>query len=158
MLRFQIQGADALVKAMKKLPKSMTKTVMRAALKKVAEPVRAMAAARAPVGETGRYKDSFVIKSTLSKSQRKGQRYRLRGGVVLYVGSTDPKAHLLEFGTVNMRARPTLRPAWDLHKSRMLESLGRELWKALARAAKRLAKSAVRGKLSLKRQRELLGR
>lgn len=158
MLRFQMAGTDQLIKAMKKLPKSMTKAVMRGAMRKVLLPVKRAAEARAPVGETGRFKSSFEIRSTLSKRQRRGQAGKFRGGVVMYVGSTDPKAHLLEFGTVKMRARPTLRPAWDMHKRKMLHALGGELWKSLARAARRLAKAASAGKLSLKRQRELLGR
>ncbi len=158
MLRFKMSGTDQLIRSMKQLPKSMTKAVLRGAMRKVLMPVKRSAEAKAPVGATGRFKSSFEIRSTLSKRQRKGQAGRFSGGVVMYVGSTDPKAHLLEFGTVKMAARPTLRPAWDMHKRKMVGVLGDELWKSLARAAKRLAKAASAGKLSLKRQRELLGR
>ena len=154
MLEFAISSKN-LERALKRLPKAMGKSVLRAAAKKALKPVRVAAEANAPVGHTGRFKKSFAIKSTLSKRQRRGRAKLSRGGVIMYVGSTDPKAHLLEFGTSKMRARPTLRPAWDANKHRVLAVLGDELWFALARAARRLAKRAEAGKLSSKQIRGL---
>ena len=157
-MTFSLRGAKELERALMRLPKAMGKTVLRAALKKAAEPVRAAAEANAPVGRTGRFKKSFAIKSTLSKRQRRGRAKLSRGGVIMYVGSTDPKAHLLEFGTVKMRARPTLRPAWDANKHRVLASLRVEVWRALAKAARRLARRAESGKIGLRQTRNVSGR
>ena len=154
MLEFAISSKN-LERALKRLPKAMGKSVLRAAAKKALRPVLTAAQANAPVGRTGRYKKSFAIKSTLSKRQRRGRAKLSRGGVVMYVGSTDSKAHLLEFGTFKMRARPTLRPAWDANKHRVLAVLSDEIWFALARAARRLAKRAEAGKLSSKQIRGL---
>ena len=73
--------------------------------------------------------------------------------VVLQIGSTDPKAHLIEFGFIDQSGthvpgRPFLRPAWEANEKRMLDSIGKEIWAALSRAAKRLEKQARTGKLS----------
>ena len=66
----------------------------------------------------------------------------------MHVGSTDPKAHLIEFGTAKMSAQPTLRPAWDTDKKRVLNTFAREIGKNLEKLAKRLARQAAAGKLS----------
>ena len=129
--------------------------MLRAALKKAGQPVLKAAIAGAAV-RTGRFKKSFAIKSALSKRQRRGLRGRSRGGVIMFIGSTDPKAHLVEFGTVHMSARPTLRPAWDANKQRVLAMIRDEVWFALAKAARRLAKRAATGKLSASQTRGLL--
>ena len=63
----------------------------------------------------------------------------------MFVGASgDPKAHLLEWGT-GMRQRkngqytgavspqPALTPAWELHQSQLLESLGERLWQQIAK-------------------------
>ncbi len=155
-LSFSI-NSKGLEQALRRLPKAMGKSVLRAALKKAAEPVRAAAEAHSPVGRTGRYKKSWEIRSTLTKRQRRGQSARARGGVIMYVGSTDRKAHLLEFGTIKMAARPVLRPAWDANKQRVLAVLSDEIWFALAKAARRLAKRAEAGKLGLRQTRNLSG-
>lgn len=155
-LSFSI-NSKGLERALTRLPKAMGKSVLRAAAKKSLKPVMVAAEANSPVGRTGRYKKSWAIKSTLSKRQRRGRAGLSRGGVIMYVGSTDPKAHLLEFGTIKMAARPVLRPAWDANKHRVLAVLSDEVWFALAKAARRLARRAASGKLGLKQTRSLSG-
>ena len=70
-------------------------------------------------------------------------------------GHIDTLAHLVEFGTGprfqksgrytgSVAPQPMLQPAWDMHKSQILEGLGKRLWdeieKTMARRAKRAAK------------------
>ena len=89
---------------------------------------------------------------------------------VVFVGSTDRKAHLIEFGTEphlllakdkkvlasseavfgpagahpGTTAQPALRPAWDALRDTVIKTIGQELWAALEKARKRLAKRAAK--------------
>ncbi len=142
-----------LERALNTLPNAMAKGVLKTAMRKALKPVLAGAESNAPVRE-GKFKKSFRITPTLSRSQRK-DRQVAPGAVVMSVGSTDPKAHLIEFGTANMSAQATLRPAWDMDKKQVLNTFAREIGKSLERTAKRLARQAAAGKLSKKGARAL---
>ncbi len=52
----------------------------------------------------------------------------------------------LEYGTVKMRAQPFMRPAWDQHSAKALETIGRVLWRELAAAG--ISQSSVGGAVS----------
>jgi hypothetical protein len=78
---------------------------------------------------------------------KKTQRGGARNGVTVYAGSTDPKAHLLEFGHLSrdgsfVRPFPVMRPAWDETKEKVLELFKAELWNALVKTARRLRRRA----------------
>ena len=143
----QVFGGKELDDAFRQLPRATAKGVLRRALAKAAEPVVREAEALAPRGPTGNLKASITVSTQLTRSQRDMR----RDGVELFIGATTPKgyhAHLLEFGTVNMPAQPFLRPAWDAAKDAVLASLSREVWAALAKSARTLARKAERGTLS----------
>lgn len=165
--RFEIEGAKELEKALMELPKAMSKAVLRNAAKRALKPVAARASELAPVGPVdsknpkkshGHYKTSFIVNTQIKRGQRSG--LKDRGAIEVYVGSTDPKAHLVEWGTQqrvqkttgrktgSSPPRPALRPAWDEKKQEVFEIFQREIWKELAKAAQRLAKKAIKGTLS----------
>lgn len=49
----------------------------------------------------------------------------------------------LEFGTVNMRARPWMRPVFDRMQNVLVASLGKQLGIQIERAAKRIARGTL---------------
>jgi HK97 gp10 family phage protein len=142
-------GAKELEDALDQLPKSVARSVLVKAMMNAAQPVIHHARALCPV-DTGDLAASIDVRTTLTKRQRRGRGFRLPS---VFIGPSWPKGahgHLIEFGTVKMRARPFLRPAWDAGKARVLDSMRREIWKALAAAARRLSQRAEAGKLSAK--------
>ena len=155
----------------------MKKTVVRNALKKALVPVRDAARLGAP-RVSGDLAKSIKI-GKLKPSQRKGKP-RDRTTVTAYVGSSDPAAHLVEFGTQErtlsssiaapvggsvvmiqttgrISANPFLRNAWDTNRGRLLTIFAKEMEIQLGKAAARLAKRAGAGKLSKSQIRGLRG-
>lgn len=164
---FELQGLKELDDMLRDLPKAMGKAVLRKALKKAAEPIRDRAKANVPHGDTWNLDSSIVIGTKLNKNQTRGNRAP-KDAVEVYVGSTDPKAHLVEFGTQEryregsrgatgaMPSNPFLTKAWDGTKKQALNILTRLIAEELAKSAQRLRKKAEKGTLSKKAQRELL--
>lgn len=144
---------------LRELPKSMSRTVVRNALKKAAKPIKDEAAAGAP----GSIKKSMEI-----ADKRLGRKVRSTKAVYVFVGPTEPHAHLVEFGTGpryhksgkyvgKMPPNPFMRKAWDAMKGEAFEILKTELSNELMKAAKRLKTRAERGTLG-RRAREFLER
>lgn len=169
--KFEIHGLKELMSALEELPTlAMQKNVVRRALEKAAIPVQDTAKLNAhllPV-DSKEIADSITIGS-LKKSQRpKGRQDRTT--VTRYIGATSSLAHLFEFGTGErftlgtgkkrklpaglyrgyIPAMPFLRPAWDANKMVVLDRLKVELWEAIRRSARQLAKKAAKGTLTAK--------
>ena len=95
---FELKGVKELTRLLDQLPTvAMKKTVLRNALKKAGSPIAEAAKANVPV-VTGGLRDSIKVSPSLKPSQRKGRQDR--SVVTVYVGSSSPVAHLVEFGTV----------------------------------------------------------
>jgi len=62
------------------------------------------------------------------------------------VGPTTFVGVFQEFGTVVHGAQPFMRPAWDAGRDKVLKDFGVQLWKAIARTVKRLARQARKAK------------
>lgn len=139
---YRIDGLKELDEALRELPKATGKNVLKRALTTAAAPVEAEAKRLVPV-KSGKLRDSISIGPRLSKRQRG---LNTPGSPVeIFVGASAlPHAHLQEFGTVKMRPRPFLRPAWDANKMKVLESIKGDLWQEIEKAAKRLAKKAAK--------------
>jgi len=163
---FELVGLKETMDAMEKLPTlSMKKGVVRNALKKAALPVKEAAqsnAQRLPF-DSEKIANSMKVSTSLKKSQR-GKQDRSR--VTVYVGSSHPLSHLFEFGTAERYTKsgayrgyipptPFMRQAWDSKKKIALDRIGEELWKALEKAAKMLAKKAAKGTLTAGQKRGL---
>ena len=157
--KFELVGLKELMDAMEQLPTmSMKKGVVRNALKKAALPVKEAAKANAQSlpFDNKAIVDSIKVGTSLKKSQR-GRQDRSR--VTVYVGSSHPLAHLFEFGTAERFTKtgaargyippmPFLRQAWDPNKKIALDRIGEEMWKAIEKSAKLLAKKAAKGTLT----------
>jgi len=160
---FELVGLKETMDALEKLPTlSMKKTVVRNALKKSALPIKEAAQANAQrlPFDSEKIADSMKVSTSLKKSQR-GRADRSR--VTVYVGSSHPLSHLFEFGTAERYTKsgayrgyippnPFMRQAWDSKKNIALSRLKEELWRALEKAAKLLAKKAVKGTLTAKQR------
>jgi len=99
--QFKIEGMKELDKMLKELPKSTRKTVVRNSLKKAAKPIAD--AYKGNIPQSGRATGKALVNrveitSKLKPSQRSfGPRDRTM--VEMFVGSSAPHAHLVEFGT-----------------------------------------------------------
>lgn len=140
-VRVEVTGFKELEHALAELPKAVAKSVLRTALKKAGQPVVDAAQSLAP-RDTGKLAESIEIKTSLSRRQRR--RRQKAGDVEQFIGPSTkaPHGHLVEFGTVKMAPRPFLRPAWDANKDRVLELFAKEMWTAIEKAARRLARKA----------------
>lgn len=83
------------------------------------------ATAKAPRDE-GTLQDSGYVatanKSSYQKRPHHKNEVRPRGDGVAVAAFSAPHAHLVEFGTVNMKAQPFFRPAFDESKQAMAEA------------------------------------
>lgn len=98
---------------------------------------------RNPSVDTGSLRDSVIVKK-LPKGQSqvtsehivtfrgRGKPYNKKGQRI----ARAPHAHLVEFGTVNMPAEPSLRPAFDTEKRRAVDVMADRLRKGIAKATK----------------------
>lgn len=178
---YKLEGLKELGDTLKELPTvSMQRHALEKALKKGGEPIAQMARDVAPYDprttkgyENSKHlRDTIKVSTLLKRSQRRGN-WRDKTSVTVYIGSTSPHAHLVEFGTRErvpkkgpftaeirpgqivrvesmgrMPANPFLRTAWDALKIQALKIFAEELRKEIYAAARRLAKKAERGKLT----------
>jgi HK97 gp10 family phage protein len=174
---FEIIGLKELNDMLDKLPKAMKKAVLTRALKTAAAPILAEAKQNVP-RKTGNLEKHLIINTTLKASQRK-KRGRVAGTAEVFIGSSSPHAHLVEWGTGpreypeprkvkignnwavvtqtgQMPANPFLRRAWEATKGKAQEILSAEIWKELVKAARGLRKRAEAGKLGKRAVRDLL--
>lgn len=98
---------------------------------------------RNPSVDTVSLRDSVIVKK-LPKGQSqvtsehivtfrgRGKPYNKKGQRI----ARAPHAHLVEFGTVNMPAEPSLRPAFDTEKRRAVDVMADRLRKGIAKATK----------------------
>lgn len=138
MLRMRVEGLKELERNLHALPRSVTKRVVRHALRKGGEPIIEAARARAPV-RTGALRDSIGGSYRLSKRQKRLHRKASAEEYFVGAGGKGARhAHLQEFGTVHHGPQPFLRPAFMAEQGEALRIVADELGKAVMRAAKRL--------------------
>lgn len=149
-VRLEVSGFREIERALLELPRGTAKGVARRALKKELKPVKDAAESYWP-GAT----DAFKISSRIKRSQRPWIR-ESRSVTNMFVGATEPHAHLLEFGTGpryqkngrftgSVAPGPMLQPAWDARKRSVLNGLGERLWQEIAKTQARRAARAARG-------------
>lgn len=157
-INLKMTGFREIEKALAQIPSGTAKGVARRAMKKELKPVADTANAFWP----GASDDVFRITSRIARGQL-GDSHAERGRSVtnMFVGAPGgrfgtPEAHLVEFGTGprfqksgrytgSVAPQPMLQPAWDMHKSQILEGLGKRLWDEIEKTMARRAKRAARG-------------
>lgn len=160
--KMTLEGAAELEKVLQSVSKSLSSKILKEALMRAGSPM-AQTASRILKSQIknktgvllGRTQSGVFIGSVLSKNQRRGIK-RQRGVSTIYIGPYKARhAHLIEFGTAPrktktgayrgaLRPRPFMRPAWEMHKAGILESLGKEMWDVIERDAKKIARSQAR--------------
>lgn len=108
----------------KKAEKSISMKALRAGGKPILEEARRLA----PQGRKGRLRRSLAIKNSKGRLEvqigaRRGKSREDRMGAWY--------AHMVEFGTINMSARPFLRPAVDRKSKEAVKELGSTLFKLI---------------------------
>jgi HK97 gp10 family phage protein len=143
----KVEGLKEIEAALKELPRSTGKSVLRRVLRKRAQPIADAAQARAPRDE-GQLQASIGIGTKLTKRQRGAHRKMFKNdkaSVEVFVGAGGlPQAITQEFGTVDHGPQPFMRPAWEAGKDELLEGLKDDLWTEIEKAAKRHARKTAR--------------
>ncbi len=162
MVKIAVEGLSELDFALTELPKATARSVLRRVLSAAAEPILQAAKSRAkarPANAPAKYygkgenkklrrpgTDEFLVQSgtQLTKNQARQARKEGKNSAEHYVGSRDPIARLLEYGTAEMPAHPIFRPAWDGHKHEALAIIQEDLGTEIEKSRQRLAKKAAR--------------
>jgi HK97 gp10 family phage protein len=142
MRTFRIEGLSELLDALQELPKATGTNVLKRALVNASDPMVKEAERLAPhlTGTLQRSIDASPRLSTRAKAKHTKQ-----SKVEIFVGPGSLRAAAFqEFGTVHHRPQPFLRPAWEGTKLKMLDSIGKEIWNEIQKAAARLARKAAR--------------
>lgn len=144
---FKLEGLTETVQAMEQLSKSLQRGVLQRVLRQAAEPVADVATRLAPE-RTGLLAFSIAVSPSLTRSQRregKGSWVEMHIGPAAGSGALY-YASFVEFGTVDTRPEPYMRPAWESQKMTALNiittRLGEEVTKSAQRAARRAARFA----------------
>lgn len=160
----KFEGGRELEAALKKLVDATGKTAtgkaaMRRALGRAAEPIRDQAQPATPTREDPTQVVKFekgtkirrvgtahaLMQAGTKLTPRQAAKNRIgKSAVEYYVGSRDPIARLLEFGTSHTPALGILRNAWDANKGRALEIIKVQAWIEIDKTAKRAAKKAAK--------------
>ena len=114
---FRIEGILETTNRLKQLSNSLKGKAMGDTLLKQAQVIAEDAKDRAPLGLTGNLKRSLFAKLLPDKT----------GFPKVAIAAVDrkiaPHAHLIEFGTSKMSARPFFRPAIDAHGGKVVDNI-----------------------------------
>lgn len=138
----KIDGLAQLRDGLAELPKATSNNVLKRALTKAAEPIRADAERLAPKLKGGLAR-SIKVGTKLSKSQK--SKHKKQSPVEVFVGpSGSTKSITQEFGAAHHAAQPYMRPAWDNNVGKALatvrDDIKTELDAAVARAKRKAAR------------------
>ena len=138
----KIEGLSELKAALAELPKATSTNVLKRALTNAADPMQETAQRLAPRA-TGKLQRSITVGTKLSNSQK--SKYKKINKVEIFVGPAPLKRSIMqEFGTVNHRPQPFMRPAFEQHWRGAIELIKKELWTEIDKARARIARKAAR--------------
>jgi HK97 gp10 family phage protein len=136
-VKVKIEGLREVKDALRQLPDSTAKSVLRRVGKKRLKPVADRARGYAPEDE-GELKESIAVSTRLSKRQKRRHRKPDRNDVEVYAGAgPHPQAHLQEFGTKDAPPQPFMRPAWDAENRGVLAGIKDDLWAEIMKVVDR---------------------
>jgi HK97 gp10 family phage protein len=143
-IKVHVEGLAEAQAALRQLPDSTAKAVLRRVGRKRLEPVANKARELVPVG-LGELRDSIAVSTRLTRRQRGKHTKDGIDDVEVFAGAgAHPQAHLQEFGTEHHGPQPFMRPAWDSEKDGVLAGIKQDLWEEIEKAAARLARKAAR--------------
>jgi len=147
-----VHGLRELGEAMRELKAEVAKSIASSMTNAAAQVIKKAAVANirsSPSVDTGSLRDSVIVKK-IPRSQTsltsehivtvRGRGKLIKRGKKKGQKQTEaPHAHLVEFGTVNMKAEPFLRPSFDHQKGKAVEAM-KERGKARIELAAQKAK------------------
>lgn len=135
-VRLAFQGGAELKRALDRAGAELTRTLVIAALKEAADPIRRDMAARMARGERAPHAADNVIVAVVNEID--GEKLAPLEFAV-GIGPTKDFWYWFfqEFGTVRHSAQPAMRPAFDAGAQRALKDIGNGLWDAIAKSAQR---------------------
>lgn len=140
----RVDGLRDLEKALLELPRATGKAVLRRTAIKALKPFDDAWRRNAP-RLTGALEESGGVGTKLTRRQARLNRKREdKSSVEVFAGPNDPAAIPDEFGTVDQKATPFVRPAWDSTKDEVLGIVKEQLATEITAAAKRIARKAAR--------------
>ena len=144
----RLEGFRELERALNELPKSTGKAVLRRVAKGALEPMADRARGMAPVDRCD-LRASIQVSEKRTRRAIRTNRFDKNTGVEIAMGPVSGggvlnRATFVEFGTVDTRAQPFMRPAWDGGKDDALDYVKANLGREIGRAATRLAKKNAR--------------
>ena len=144
VIRVHVAGLAEVETALRQLPDTTAKNVLRRVGRKRLAPVAERAREMVPVGQ-GELRDSIAVSTRLTRRQRGKHTKDGVDDVEVFAGAgPHPQAHLQEFGTEHHGPQRFMRPAWDAEKDGVLAEIRQDLWTEIERAAARLARKAAR--------------
>lgn len=139
-----VQGLRELDAALGTLGKAAGKAVLRRVAIMALAPFDSTWRAKAPHLE-GHLDASGGIGTKLTRRQaRLNRRREDKSSVEIFSGPNDPAAIPEEFGWVDGKAQPYMRPAWDETKDQTFDIVKTELGGEIDKTAQRLARKAAR--------------
>lgn len=146
----KISGFKEIDELLQSMPRQLAGQGVTAGLRRALQPVAAAARSYAPGSLDTRIRIAPTIKAG---QQAQSIEKPGKGKRVMFVGSTAPHAHLVEFGTGPryhksgkyvgiMPPDPFLRPAWDANKDKVLATLSEAIKEEIAKAIGRRVKKA----------------
>lgn len=130
------------------LPKATAKRILRKIAKDALEPMADVAAAKAPE-DKGLLAFSVAVSEQRTRRVKKEQRSKssieVAMGPASGLGTLYYATHT-EFGTIDTRPQPYMRPAWDGGKGRALDYVKDNLGDVIRKAAARHAKKTAKGR------------
>ena len=138
---FKIEGLRELEQTLRALPKATARNALQRGLKKAAQPTLDDWKAKVPV-EEGHYRNSLIMgpSSKLTRRQRQDAKKEGTYFAEIHVGTADPAGQQQEYGNINHPAQRSGTPAWDANKQQALDTVGKEMWTEIEKAAARRAK------------------
>lgn len=131
---FKIEGAAEMERLLKELGPRTASKAGAAALRAGAKPIVKEAKRLVP-------KDTRQLeKSITTKTERQSSGVDYRSVLIGFRQPRSRIAHLIEFGTSKMPARPFMRPALDGKAKDALDEMGRVLGERIEREARKMAK------------------
>jgi len=131
----QVTGLSELMRNLRQLPAKVQSKALRNAVSAGAEVIRAEAELRAPryTGKVGKdHPPPGTLKKAVYKAAMPDESTADREVWQVNVRRKAYYAHMVEFGTVKMPARPFMRPAWDAKAGEALAVMKTKLAQAIA--------------------------
>jgi len=124
----KLEGKEELSRKLAEIADSINYNRMEGILYESAEEVKSALIQAAPLGPTGNLK-----RSPMAKKMPKSEAPVVIAGIDR---KKAPHAHLVEFGTVKMSAKPFFRPTWDRLKGKVNKDIEAKTKQAVDKSVK----------------------